>query len=335
MKALDLFCGAGGSSDGARAAGATMVGGIDMDRVALDTWQENFPDGLGYCDRLEAVSLDKMVEQFGDIDLLLASPECTNHSPAKGSAPRSEASKNTALQVAAYAKRLRPRWLVIENVVQMRTWRRYEELKRLLRAEDYNLSFQVLDAADFGVPQTRRRLFLLGDNERPPPQIRPAPAARMTARAILDPPGTWPVSPLRTARRAPETLARAERAMAVLGADQAFLLVYYGSDCAGGWQRLDRPLRTITTLDRFALVEPSEDGPTMRMLQPSELRRAMGLSDGFRLERGTRRDRIRLLGNGVCAPVMEAVVRQLTSSEPPEVHPSSLENACTRDLFHA
>ena len=148
MKALDLFCGAGGSSDGARAAGATMVGGIDMDPVAMATWRDNFPDGLGYCDRLEDVSLDKMVREFGDIELLLASPECTNHSPAKGAVPRNEASKDTAFQVVNYAKRLRPRWLVIENVVQMKTWRRFRELERALRDIGYKLSVQVLDAAD-------------------------------------------------------------------------------------------------------------------------------------------------------------------------------------------
>jgi DNA (cytosine-5)-methyltransferase 1 len=89
-----------------------------------------------------------------------------------------------------------------------------------------------------------------------------------------------------------------------------FLLVYYGTDGAGGWQSLDVPLRTITTLDRFALVEPTRRGHTLRMLQVSELSRAMGL-EGHRILHGSRRDRIRLLGNGICAPVMQAVVRTL------------------------
>ena len=83
---------------------------------------------------------------------------------------------------------------------------------------------------------------------------------------------------------------------------------------AGGWQPLDRPLRTITTLDRFGLVEHDGDMWTLRMLQVPELRRAMGLADDFKLPLGTRRDRIRLLGNGVCPPVMEAVVRSLVAA---------------------
>ena len=80
----------------------------------------------------------------------------------------------------------------------------------------------------------------------------------------------------------------------------SFLLVYYGNDGSGGWQPLDRPLRTITTVDRFALVEHDGDMWRMRMLQVPELRRAMGHENDFQMPVGTRRDRIKLLGNGVC-----------------------------------
>lgn len=89
--------------------------------------------------------------------------------------------------------------------------------------------------------------------------------------------------------------------------------MYYGSDGSGGWQSLHKPLRTITTLDRFALVAPGTDGLRMRMLQVPELRRGMGFNDDYKLDFGTRRDRIRLLGNGVCPPVMAEVIRSLTA----------------------
>ena len=52
----------------------------------------------------------------------------------------------------------------------------------------------------------------------------------------------------------------------------------------------------------------------LRMLQPPELQRAMGFGEGYKLEHGSRRDRIKLMGNGVCPPVMEAVVRSLVRS---------------------
>jgi DNA (cytosine-5)-methyltransferase 1 len=76
-------------------------------------------------------------------------------------------------------------------------------------------------------------------------------------------------------------------------------------------QRLDRPLRTLTTLDRFGLVQWDGRLPTLRTLQVPELKRAMGLSREFALRHGNRRDQIRLLGNGVCTPVMQAVVERL------------------------
>lgn len=91
-----------------------------------------------------------------------------------------------------------------------------------------------------------------------------------------------------------------------------FLIVYYGSDGSGGWQPLDRPIRTLTTLDRFGLVNWEGGEPMLRMLQVPELRRAMGFRGAYRMPFGSRRDRIRLLGNGVCPPVMEATVRSLT-----------------------
>jgi len=73
-------------------------------------------------------------------------------------------------------------------------------------------------------------------------------------------------------------------------------------------------LRTITTIDRFALVEPCDDGFEMRMLQVPELKRAMGFKKDYRFSHGTRRDRIHLLGNGVCPPVMQRVVESLISA---------------------
>ena len=101
--------------------------------------------------------------------------------------------------------------------------------------------------------------------------------------------------------------------MTELGMYQDFLIVYYGSDGAGGWQPLDRPLRTITTLDRFALVTWEGRIPMLRMLQPSELAKAMGFRRDYSLDGiRSRRDRIKVLGNGVAPPVMEAIVQSLT-----------------------
>lgn len=313
-KGLDVFCGAGGSSAGARAAGIELVAGIDMSSLATETYSRNFPQAKVITNRLENVNLSRLKRQIGEIDILLASPECTNHTCAKGSAPRSEASRATALQVIDYARVFRPRWLVLENVVHMRPWSRYGELKQELETLGYNINEQVLDASNFGVPQSRRRLFIVGDRKQEPNLVaRKRPGRRLTVKSILDPKETWDTTSLYDKCRATATLERAERAFQALGRDASFLLVYYGTDGSGGWQPLDRPLRTITTVDRFALVTPSKDGPRIRMLQVPELKRAMGFEENYDLPVGTRRDQVRLLGNGVCPPVMEVVVKTLTA----------------------
>ena len=119
-----MFCGAGGSSVGARAAGVEIAAGIDMWSHATDTFAANFPNAEVITNRLEDLDLDAVKKQIGNIDLLLASPECTNHTCAKGGASRSEESRETALLVVEYARVFRPRWLVLENVIHMRPWSR-------------------------------------------------------------------------------------------------------------------------------------------------------------------------------------------------------------------
>jgi len=307
---VDLFCGGGLGARGAVMAGGQPLLAVDAWDQAAETYRENFPEARVLCQRLEEVS--PLAELEGkQVDLLLSSPECTNHSPAKGAAPRCEVSRATSLITLDWARALKPRWIVLENVPNMRRWHRFEELVGGVEELGYAVSRQVLNAADFGVAQNRRRLFLICAKDGYLPQIEPPRLARPTVRDILDPPGTWRTSPLFASNRAAPTLARAKRAMSILGEDAQFLIVYYGSDGAGGWQRLDEPLRTVTTLDRFALVTPSPEGHRMRMLQPSEIARAMGLPATHRFEKGSRRDRIRLCGNGICAPVMTHILDSL------------------------
>jgi DNA (cytosine-5)-methyltransferase 1 len=149
-----------------------------------------------------------------------------------------------------------------------------------------------------------------------PPEIRPPRLRkRKLARDVINSNGLYDFTFLETDNRAKATLERAHAAIRTLGSNKRFLLVYYGSDGGGGWQPLDRPLRTITTLDRFAYVRPSKHGHQMRMLQVEELKRAMGFPERFRLSVGTRRDKIKLLGNAVCPEVMRVIVRTLITND--------------------
>lgn len=282
-----------------------------MDPIATATFADNFSDAVVETRKLDESSLpgDHLVK--GSVDLLLASPECTNHSPAKGARTRDEGSRKTCHYVISFAERLMPRWIVLENVVQLRNWHGFSPLIKGIEDLGYCVQGQILDAADFGTPQTRRRLFVLAGRDGMPPEIRQRTDRRRAASEFIQLDGPWPSRPLRSEGRAKATLERAERGISSLGTGVPFLIVYYGSDGSGGWQPLDRPIRTLTTLDRFGLVTWAGREPMLRMLQVPELKAAMGLPQGFRLNHGTRRDKIRLIGNGVAPPVMKAVVEQL------------------------
>lgn len=317
LNTLDLFCGGGGSSWGAKAAGARIVCGVDAWDLAVGTFKTNFPEAKAVHKRLDENSGPESLGLSEGIDLILSSPECTNHTCAKGGRTRDEGSKRTALYILNFARELNPRWIILENVIHMRRWQGYAPLIAGIEALGYYVRPQVVEASDFGVPQTRKRLFLLCDRETMPSELHRPGINPFTVENILDPEGTWRSTPLDNGKRALNTLERARRGMEALGRGKPFLVVYYGSDGSGGWQPLDRPIRTLTTLDRFGLVTWQGDTPMLRMLQVPELRRAMGFDHAYFLDKGSRRDRIRLLGNGVCPPVMEAVVRHLVESEPP------------------
>ena len=311
MRAVDLFCGAGGSSLGAAAAGVEIVAGFDIWPVAARVYAANFPRARFHlCDLAILTESDIRVVRgdLGLVDLLLASPPCTDYSPARGAKPPSSAGLDLPWCVWAFARVFLPRWIVVENVVQMRRWHSYRALLHALMRLGYRVCVRILDAADFGVPQRRRRLYIVCDREAEPPEIAPRTAHR-PARDVIDP-GVGVYKPLYAPWRARATIERVERALRALGRDATFLSVYYGS--GPQWQTLDVPLRTVTTSAHFALVRPGRGGHEMRMLQTDELRRAMSFPVWFDFGGCTRTETMRLLGNAVCPPVMQAIVESLT-----------------------
>lgn len=314
IRAFDMFCGAGGASLGAREGGATIVGGVDLWGPAVESFRLNFPEAHVFEQDLRKLTPKQVLTKTGPIDLLISSPECTHHTCARGNKPRSDESRDTAFQVIRYAKVMKPRWITLENVVHMKPWSRYGELKNALEKLKYKVHEQIIDASHYGVAQRRRRLFMIAELRGQPEPVLPLNPFYRNVWDILAPEGTYKMTPLRTPRRAKDTLARADRAIAKLGEYKPFLIVYYGSDGGGGWQRMDEPLRTVTTIDRFAYVKPTPEGHMMRMLQPDELRRAMGFPDNYKFPDVTRREKVKLMGNAVCSPVMEAIVASLLRS---------------------
>jgi len=200
----------------------------------------------------------------------------------------------------------------------MRHWPRFVEWRRKLEGIGYKTDVGVLDAQYHATPQSRRRLFVVCDLKAQPSLPKRGRRTRKTVQSILGRGESkvtpWAFSPVDSPSRAEATVERAKGAIAQLGKEVPFIMVYYGTDGAGGFQTLDRPLRTITTLDRFAYVKPNGRGHEMRMLQPPELAAAMGFPSFHVWPETSRRNRIRLIGNAVCPPVMRDVLKTLTGN---------------------
>lgn len=315
---VDLFCGAGFGARGAVRGGGIPLLGLDAWKLATQTYQANFPEAEVITDRIENVSAKKLGRLFKP-DVLLTSPECTSHSIARGARPGSEQSKETAIGIVPWVEAMKPRWVIVENVNRMKQWDRHDELVRTIEGLGYAVSDLLLNSAEFGAAQARKRMFLvcdrMGTTVTREELLALGNHGQRVARDVINWKAEYPVTKLYKEGRAQATLDRAERAIKSLGRGVPFIIVYYGSDYAGGWQALDVPLRTVTTIDRFGLVTWKGNTPYLRMLQPDELLKAMGGGSEHTLPHGNRREKVKLCGNGVCSDVMTAIFKWIANTQ--------------------
>jgi DNA (cytosine-5)-methyltransferase 1 len=151
----------------------------------------------------------------------------------------------------------------------------------------YRVSEQVIDAADAGVPQHRRRLFVVATRTRRPIAVPQPAVAHVAARAFLDlDGGAW--SPWR--EWCENSRRRIIKGQIDHGPD--VLIAYYGSETGG--RSLDRPIGTLCTVDKYALVR----GDMGRMISVAEMLRLSSCPAGYALT-GTKRDQVKQIGNSV------------------------------------
>jgi DNA (cytosine-5)-methyltransferase 1 len=180
VNCADLFCGAGGTSTGL--ANACRELGLDLDLIAVNHWQvaidthtKNHPNAKHLCARLEAVEPQDHVPG-GRLALLVASPECTHHSRARGGKPMSDQSRASAWLVLKWLQELYVDNLLIENVKEFVEWgplgvngkplkSKKGELFRAwidaIRALGYTLEYRIINAADYGDATTRERFIMI------------------------------------------------------------------------------------------------------------------------------------------------------------------------------
>lgn len=303
MRAVDLFAGAGGFSTGARMAGVGVVWAANHWPAAVAIHEQNHPGAVHACQDLQQTDwLDVPAH-----DILLASPCCQGHSKARGKTngnPQHDASRSTAWAVVSAAEYHRPEFVIVENVPEFREWALYPAWAGAMAALGYALAPMIVDAADHGVPQHRERLFIVASRGKYPVDLVLPKRAHVSASSFIDfGAGNW--QPIEKPGRAVATLRRVATGRAQHGA--RFISSYYGNSTGG--RSIHRPIGTITTRDRHAIV----DGDRMRMLSAQECRAAMGFPDDYKLPQ-QHRLAVHLLGNAVCPPAARDVITAVLHS---------------------
>lgn len=297
MKAADLFSGLGGFSQGATMAGCEVVFAANHWQSAVDVHALNHPEAQHLCQDLHQANWRDVPAH----DLLLASPCCQGHSKARGKAngnPQHDASRSTAWAVVSAVEYHRPRFALIENVVELSAWKLYPAWCAAMDALGYALTPMIVDAADHGVPQHRVRLFIAAVLAKHPLELRLEQRAHVPASSFIDfGAGKW--QPIDKPGRAPNTLARVAAGRREHG--DRFISSFYGASTGG--RSIARPVGTITTKDRHAIV----DGDRMRMFSAQECRAAMGFPASYILPE--KHDQaVHMLGNAVAPPAARDVI---------------------------
>ena len=163
LRAVSLFCGCGGLDWGFHKAGVEIVAAIDNDPAAIKCYNHNFGKG-GICLSVKDVAFNKLIEEIGSVDIVLGGFPCQGFS--KSGPKKREDPRNSLYESMLYAiKKLKPSIFVAENVDGLAQNYKGEFLAQIyndFNSLNYNVEYKIIDAADFGVPQHRRRIIFIG-----------------------------------------------------------------------------------------------------------------------------------------------------------------------------
>jgi DNA (cytosine-5)-methyltransferase 1 len=190
INVVDLFSGGGGWSEGAKQAAAErdirlQSLGLNHWDIAIKTYNKNHPSH--YAMEAELFEADPSRLVLDGVDILIASPECTHHSNARGGTPRCAQSRSQAYIVHNWTQTHLPKMVLIENVVEWKTWGPlysrgpkkgtaikskkgtfYNRFCKDMKDLGYSMESKEVVAADYGAPTTRKRLFVVFTREDVP-----------------------------------------------------------------------------------------------------------------------------------------------------------------------
>lgn len=287
---VDLFAGGGGASLGIeRALGRSVDLAVNHNPIAVAMHARNHPHTRHL--RADVFEVDPFDATCGrPVGLLWASPDCTQFSRAKGGKPIRDAKKKLrclAWIVVRWAAKVRPRVILLENVREFETWgplgdddkpcpkRKGKTFKRwvgCLKSLGYAVEWRTLNAADYGAPTHRRRLFMVARRDGEPivwpePTHGPGRRSYRTAAECID--WSLPCPSIFLTKEegravgcnrplAPKTMRRIAMGIKrfVLENPKPFIVkINHGGDEFRG-QSIDRPLSTVTGSHGHGIITP-------------------------------------------------------------------------------
>jgi len=287
---LDLFAGPGGWDVGAADLGLHPVG-LEIDPHAVAT---RYAAGHATWEQpVDLVTDEQLTALAGTVQGLIASPPCQDFSAAGKRAGIDGDRGDLMWQVPRYVEALRPRWVACEQVPPALAW--YELFGHEMRAAGYSVWTGVLNAADFGVPQTRKRAFLLASLDRAVQPPEPTHAEGGQEAGMFTPellPWVTMADALGCHYEGDQAWANTRPATTIVGSFSPEVVA------APGYRKAGDP--------------PRQDTPGSVKITPAQAATLQGFPDGYPWT-GPKTAVFQQIGNAVCPPVAAAVLGTLTA----------------------
>lgn len=304
---LDLFCGCGGMSQGLKMAGLDVLAGVDVWNNAIDNYKLNHSH-QAFCEDLTKFAPEKLAEKLAvPVDIIVGGPPCQGFSIAGRRDPK-DPRNSLFTEYVRYINYFQPKAFIMENVMGILSMKTAsgESVINIVTSyfdEKYNWIVCKLLASDFGVPQNRRRVIIIGvrkdlgiiPTDPPPTSERP------------------PVGPVLLPRnQVPESYFLSERAIEGIE-NKRERSKRKGNGFGAQILNVTKPSYTIPARywkDGYdALVQYPEDG-RLRRLTILELKRIQSFPDDYILE-GSKKDVIMQIGNAVACRFAEQLGRHI------------------------
>jgi DNA (cytosine-5)-methyltransferase 1 len=173
--AIDLFSGCGGLSTGLKKAGFKVIAACEIDQKAHTTYSKNHPEVKLYSQDIRNVFPTRILVDLGlrpgELDLLAGCPPCQGFSRIRTKNKKSSVKderNDLVSEFLRFVRVLKPKTLMMENVPALISDKRFVDLCKELKRLHYKYIAQVLDAANYGVPQRRKRMILLASRLHAP-----------------------------------------------------------------------------------------------------------------------------------------------------------------------